>query len=90
MCMIYVVESGEWSETLVVSPVELEEATDLGKIVTDWLAEQSVIEPSQWHNIFGPVGHAAGAKASVAHEETAEEPKYDLVEIWARGEATKG
>src|SRR5262245_28124845 len=90
MCMIYVLEPGEWNETLIVSPVELAEATELGKVVTSWLAEQGTIGAAQWANVLEPIGHAAGSKAKSAHEEVSGPSQYGLVEIWASGEGTKG
>ena len=90
MVMIYVLEPGEWNETLIASSVQLDEASALGKVVTSWLVEQGMIEAAQWNNVFGPIGHATGPKASSAHEEASEPGQYGLVEIWATGEATKG
>lgn len=88
--MIYVPQPGDWSETLVFHPVSLDDATELAKVATAWLVERGAIESAPWFNIFGPIGRAAGAKASSVHEATSEPPQYGLVEIWASGEATKG
>jgi hypothetical protein len=86
MCMIAVVEPGEWMEAFAVAGVERAEAAELKNAVTLWLVEQGAIEAAEWRNALGPIGHGRGPHAASLFDENVGETQLGLVEIYASGE----